>query len=117
MLSGNTSDDNERIPSLWMFCIYFSCQDSAVSVHIPKLIFENFRAVGLKHDNIALQLLVYKNAKLFPNVVNNKTGQVMKERNVSSSVISMQLGKWNVFISFTFGQGFGEKKLECENYG
>lgn len=62
-----------------------------VSIHVPKTIFENLNSAGLKSENLRVQFLVYKNAKLFPNIISNMTDAVMRGRNVTSSVLAIQM--------------------------
>ena len=64
-----------------------------VSIHIPKTIFEDLSTTGRTNESLEVQFLVYRNENLLPNVITNKTQEMMKGRNVSSSVLAIQMGK------------------------
>ena len=71
-----------------------------MSINIPGTILRSLGAAGLAMNNLKLQFLVYRNAKLFPNVITNATGKMMRDRNVSSSVLAIQMGKntWSYIL-------------------
>ena len=64
-----------------------------MSVTIPQTILKDLKAVGRTVNDLKLQFLVYRNAQLFPNVISNVTESIMRNKNVSSSVLSIQMGK------------------------
>lgn len=64
-----------------------------MSVTVPRTILKDLRAVGSTINDLKLQFLVYRNAKLFPNVISNVTEPIMRKRNVTSSVLTIQMGK------------------------
>lgn len=68
-----------------------------MSITIPKTILKDLKAVGHTVNDLKLQFLVYRNAKLFPNVISNVTERTMRNRNVSSGVLAIQMGKKNHF--------------------
>ncbi len=64
-----------------------------MSINIPGTILQSLQAAGHTVNDLKLQFLVYRTAKLFPNVVSNQTEGIMRDRNVSSSVLAIQMGK------------------------
>ena len=68
-----------------------------MAINIPGTILPSLQAAGHTVNDLKLQFLVYRNAKLFPNVISSKTEEIMRDRHVSSSVLAIQMGKKNKF--------------------